>query len=439
MNTPAQTLAGWRPEQASSSNTNLRKNIFSLSLLQATNYLVPLITVPYLTRVLGPEHFGMLALAQAAVVYFDLITDYGFNLSATRRVAVVLEDPGALTRVFWSTLTTKVVLLMACALTGAAIVSVAPPLRRHADLYAAAFLTVVGTALFPVWLFQGARQTKYLTASLISARAVSIPVLLLLVRGPNGAVRAAMVQSAVPIIAALLIVPALWKRIGIRAYLPSPSDIRNSLFEGWHLFLSNSAVYLLSSTTVIILGLVAGSSAAGYYAAADKLIKAAGALVNPFTQALYPHLSSLRAQSEDAALRLIRKSLFWVGGVTLLAAVAAFTFAAPLADGLLGSRFAPSAVVLRSMSPLLVLIGLNNVLGTQTMMVFDLDAAVARISLRYLLLSVSLTVLLSLRWGAAGAALANVAGAAMTLTWMIGALKKAHLAIWRKPRETCVS
>ena len=65
----------------------LRKNILSLFVLQGANYILPLVTIPYLVRVLGPANFGRIAFAQAFIQYFVMLTDYGFNLSATRDIA----------------------------------------------------------------------------------------------------------------------------------------------------------------------------------------------------------------------------------------------------------------------------------------------------------------------------------------------------------------
>jgi PST family polysaccharide transporter len=413
----------------------LRRNIFALSILQVMNYAAPLVTVPYLSRVLGPERFGLLALAQAVIVYFDLITDYGFNFSATRQIANHREDRAALSRVFWSTLVAKTALMLVCALVLSVLLQVVPGLHRHALLYAAAFLTVVGSALFPVWLFQGLEQMKYLTMGLALARLGSIPALILLVKRSDDYVRAAAIQGAVPIIAALIAMPIVWKHIGIQAYRPTRSEIVASLKEGRHLFLSNTAMYLFGSTTVLLLGWVAGNTQVGYYSAADKLIKAASSLVNPVTQALFPHLNSLRTISDSVAIKVIRKSLVWVGSMALAASVGTFVIAAPLGHTLLGPEFGPSVSVLRVMAPLLLILALNNILGTQTMVVFGLDALVSRIALRCVIANAVLTMVLAGSWGARGAAAATVMSSLCMAAQMAGALRKANLAVWRSPKS----
>ena len=138
--------------------SRLRENIIALTSLQALNYIAPLITVPYLMRVLGPERFGLLAFAQAVIIYFDLITSYGFNLGTTRTVAGCRENLSALSETFWSTLYAQIALMLASAGVLAVLVYALPQLRAVPLLYAAAGLTVVGTALFPVWFFQGLEE-----------------------------------------------------------------------------------------------------------------------------------------------------------------------------------------------------------------------------------------------------------------------------------------
>ncbi|HDL8011399.1 TPA: oligosaccharide flippase family protein, partial [Yersinia enterocolitica] len=65
----------------------LRRNIFSLLLLQGSNYIIPLLTLPYLTRVLGVEGFGVYSLTLSLAQYFVILIDFGFNLSASKKIA----------------------------------------------------------------------------------------------------------------------------------------------------------------------------------------------------------------------------------------------------------------------------------------------------------------------------------------------------------------
>ncbi|MDP2039325.1 MAG: oligosaccharide flippase family protein, partial [Ignavibacteria bacterium] len=93
-------------------NHRLIKNITALSFLQLMNYVFPLITVPYVVRVLGAEKFGMVSFAAAFVSYFTLLTDYGFNFSATRSISINRNDTSRTAEILLSVYVIKAVLFV---------------------------------------------------------------------------------------------------------------------------------------------------------------------------------------------------------------------------------------------------------------------------------------------------------------------------------------
>ncbi|MDO9573217.1 MAG: oligosaccharide flippase family protein, partial [Candidatus Omnitrophota bacterium] len=76
------------------------QNFISLSTLQGINYILPLIVLPYLIRVIGIEKFGLIAFAQALVQYFMILTDYGFSLSATRKISLCADSDKKISAIF---------------------------------------------------------------------------------------------------------------------------------------------------------------------------------------------------------------------------------------------------------------------------------------------------------------------------------------------------
>ena len=335
-------------------------------------------------------------------------------------MAVDRHDFQALARIFWRTAAARLALAVACALALGVLVLAAPPLRAAAALYAAAFLTVVGTAVFPVWFFQGIEQMKYVTAAHSSARLLTVPALFLLVRHSDHYVRAAVVQGAVPVLAGILVAPVLWKRLRHGFYRPTLAEIGSVLRDGWSAFVANSALVFNAAATITVLGLVAGPTEVGYYSAADKVIRALSALLNPVTQALYPHLNSLRTHAPHRIAGLMRRSYFWIGLPALAVSVATFTLARPVGLALWGHGFVRSVVVLRCLSPLPFLLALVNLIGIQTLLVLGLDSLVSRAVFACAIVNVALTAWLSVSYGALGAAAANVTGAVLlvcALAW----------------------
>ena len=403
----------------------LRSNVAALSILQVMNYAVPLATVPYLVRVLGPAHFGLLSFAQALVTYFDLLTDYGSLLSATRAVAVHRHDSQALARIFWRIAAARLTLAIACALVLSILVLAASPLRAAGALYAAAFLTVIGTAVFPVWFFQGIEQMKYVTAAHSSARLLTVPALFLLVRNPDHYVRAAAVQGAVPVLAGILVAPILWRKLRHAFHRPTLAEIAGVFRDGWSAFVANSALVFNATATITVLGLVAGPAEVGYYSAADKVIRALSSLLNPVTQALYPHLNSLRTREPHKIAGLMRRSYFWIGLLALAVSLATVALARPVGLALWGHGFLRSVAVLRCLSPLPFLLALVNLIGIQTLLVLGLDSLVSRAVFACALVNVALGAWLSASAGALGAAAANVTGAVLLVCGLAYSARRA--------------
>jgi polysaccharide transporter, PST family len=400
----------------------LRENIVALSVLQALNYVVPLVTVPYLVRVLGPAHFGMLAFAQALVAYLDLLTNYGFNLSATRSVACLRNDPAALAAAFWRTMYARLTLLIASAAILALLVASVPRFRATPMLYAGAFLTVGGSVAFPVWFFQGIERMRLITIAHASARLLTIPALVFLVRAPHDVVRAAIIQGSVPVLASALLLPAARRVVSGRPPGFRLAEIRRALSEGWHAFLAQSGLVMNLSTTTVILGLVAGNAEVGYYSAADKVIRAVTSMLGPIAQALYPHLNSLKTQSPAEMSRIMRKSFAWIVLLASGASLATFALARLAGMALWGPEFGRSVAILRCLAPLPLLLALINIMGTQTMLVFEMDAALSRIVLAGCIANALFAALGAAAFGGLGAAAAAVCAAALVAAGLARAL-----------------
>ena len=88
------------------------KNFLSLAAVQGVNYLLPLMTLPYLVRVLGVDNFGIFSFATAIVAFFAVITDYGFNFSATREISVNKFNKREITKIYSSVMTLKIILML---------------------------------------------------------------------------------------------------------------------------------------------------------------------------------------------------------------------------------------------------------------------------------------------------------------------------------------
>jgi PST family polysaccharide transporter len=282
-----------------------------------------------------------------------------------------------------------------------------------------------------MWLFQGLERMKLAAALFGAARLLNVPALFLFVRHPQDYIIAGAIQASVELTASLLAWPIIFARIQLTWRPPSISDIADSLKRAWPLFLSASAIQLSASSITVILGFVAGKVEVGYFSAADKLIKASIAALNPLGQALYPHITAARLRSPAAALRLIRKSFVAVGALSVFLSVSTALWAGPVCHFILGKPFDRSIAILQCLSPLPLLFGLMSVFGTQTMLVFGMDTVFSRIMLVSAVVGLPVTIILSIWFGAVGAAVASVTTAAIGVAGMWFALRARGMNVWQ--------
>lgn len=389
-------------------NNRLLENIASLFLLQGVGYLLPLITVPYLLRVLGPEKFGVIALAQAFVAYFLVLTDYGFNLVATRQVSIHRENQRKVAEIFWVVLFCKLALLLLSLVIMTAFVFGTQGFRLNWPVYYVCFLYVVGSVVFPVWFFQGMEEIKYVSIVSIVSRAIAAIGIFVLVNDEDDYLMAAGLQAGSMILASLLSVHTIRRAVGGNFLIPSLKEMGAAFKEGWHIFSSTGAINLYTSTNVVILGLLTNPVTVGYFSAADKLVRAVQGSLGPISQAIYPHISALAARSKDSALVFIRKSMGVIGVATLMVSFLLFGMAERLVDLLMGPRYQESVILVQLMAFLPFIVGLSNIFGIQTMLNLGLNRLFSRILISTAILSLVIIVPLVLLSGAIGAALALV-------------------------------
>jgi len=373
----------------------LLENFLSLSVLQGANYILPLITLPYLVRVLGPEKFGLIAFAQAFIQYFNILTDYGFNLSATREISVYRKDKEKVSEIFSSVMVIKFGLIVISLFILLVLIFAIPKFRKDWPVYFFSFGMVLGNVLFPVWFFQGMERMKYITVLNIIAKGIFTICIFLFIRRMSDYLYVPLINSIGFLVAGGLSLRIIFKDFGIKFMFPSFEAVKHQLKEGWHIFVSTLAISLYTTSNTFILGLFADSMSVGYYAAAEKIIKAIQGLLSPISQTLYPYISKLASESREKALNFIRKLLKIISAIGFIISLLIFYFADFVVNIFLGSQYQQSIIVLRILAFLPFIIGLSNVFGIQTMLTFNLKQAFSEILILAGLLNIVLALILA--------------------------------------------
>ncbi len=266
------------------------KNFFFLAILQGSNYLLPLVLIPYLIKTIGEENFGKVSFAQAIINYLIIVVDYGFNLSATRAISEHHHNKEKVVQIFNEVFFTKIFLTFPTFLFLILIVLIFPKLYQDALLYLSGYLMVVGQVILPVWLFQGLQKMQFLTYANLLGKIITFVCIVVFIKEPQ-AYRWILFWYGVGSCTSGILSLLIARLYAIRSFfLPSWNSIVVQLKNSWHLFVSMFTISFYTQLHLIILGIFTTDRLVGYYNVADKVVSVLRNFVQVFNQAVYPTL-----------------------------------------------------------------------------------------------------------------------------------------------------
>ncbi len=298
----------------------LMSNFFSLSVLQGANYILPLITLPYLVRVLGVEYFGLLAFATATVMYFQILTDYGFNLTATREISIHRDNKEKVVEIFSSVMTIKFILMFVSFFLLSILVFSFEKFSKDWLVYFLTFGTVIGQVLFPVWFFQGMERMKYITYLNILAKSIFTIAIFIFVQEQSDFYIVPLLTSVGFMVAGIWSLYLVKKEFGVKFKFQDLNILKTYLIDGWHVFQQQFYVSMYGPINIIFLGFFTNTTMVGYYSIVEKILAVPLALFSVTVQAYYPYAVKLYKRSISSYfLQLKKVSLAFV--ITSLCAI----------------------------------------------------------------------------------------------------------------------
>lgn len=274
-------------------SNGILRNTAALQVIQITNQLLPLVTIPHLTRALGVDAYGAYAYALALTTLACVVTDFGFNLWATAEVSQHRNEREHINRLFGAVTGAKLLLVVLCLLaiwTYATFSSVSP--EHHSVLYWAA-LPIIGITLQPIWLFNGLEQMTYITVFVLMARLLFTALVFTAIESAADLNLLMGINGLSQVIAALLGC-AILIRLGYLPVRPALTDCRRVLRHASPFFLSRVAVSTYTAGGAVFLGMVSSTQSVAIYAVAEQLYRGAQALLSPLGQVMYPYMVRTR-------------------------------------------------------------------------------------------------------------------------------------------------
>ncbi|MDP9172006.1 MAG: oligosaccharide flippase family protein [Acidobacteriota bacterium] len=371
--------------------STLLRNAISLYGVQACRKVVPLISIPFLARALGPAGWGRAAFALSMGDFIVLVIEFGFTLSATREIARHRDDMKACGEIATGTLGAQAVLSCIAVLCALIVASVTPMLRNDPKLVGTVLFYGVAQGLAPIWFFQGLERIHLAAGLEIAGKLLALAGLLAFVRHAGDEWKVLALQGIAP---ALAVTGGLSLAHRIAPFSrPSRAGILHALRTGWGTFLLRSGVSMYSVGNGFILGLFAPAPTVGFFTSSEKICKAVCGLLLPIRDAIYPRLSHLAAHSPEKTERLHRLGVIVMGLGGIFLSAATF-FGAPLMIRiLLGPGFEQAVPVLRILALLPAIIALTDSIGMQWLLPRGREGDTSKVILAGGLLNVALAML----------------------------------------------
>lgn len=388
-----------------SSGKKLVRNFFSLSLVQFANNVLPLLTVPVIVRIIGPDKFGAINFAAAVVTYFSLLINYGFDLTATRAIARAPHDREERNRVFSNILFAKIFLLSLSLLIFLPSLFLVPSMAADKELFIFTYIACFSLVITPNWLYQGLQELHQVAVFNFIAKLLFTISILFIVRREEDYALQPLILSLSQVAVGLCSFIWAVRKYNITIIPVGVKKIFKLLWTEKMIFFSMIVVTLYTTTNTIILGLVQTNKDVAFYTAGWKLIMIMQTFVSlPLRLSLFPFIGESFGKSKADGIAKVSQLIPFITIFTAVSGALIWVLAPWMIQMFYGSEFGEAATVLRILCFVPLILALGDLFGIQTMINLKMDKQFFNITLLGAGVGLILNYFLSRQSGATGTA-----------------------------------
>lgn len=343
---------------------NILKNTVMLYGLTAAKIVFPLLTLPYLTRVLSTETYGVVAYVKNVMQYMQIILDFGFMTSGTKAIVEVRNDMTKIGKVSGDILIARLMLSAVSFIALLIMVLTIPILRANALYTILSFVTVFLSIFLFDYLFRGLEKMEVITVRFIVMRGIATLMTFVMIHKDTQILWIPILD----IVGSLLAVMLVWlemKKIGIQMVFTSIKDSTAKLIESANYFISNMATTAFGALNTLLIGIFMSGTDVAYWSVCMQIVGAIQTMYNPITDGIYPEM----VKSKD--VRLIKNTLKLFMPI-IAAGCVIVVAAAPIALTVVGgAKYTAATPVLRMLVPVLFFSFPGMLLGWPTLGAID--------------------------------------------------------------------
>lgn len=398
-------------------------NVASLFSVQVANFLLPILTVPYVVRIIGPERLGLLNFSLAYIAYFTLLINYGFEMAAVRAIASNRFDKTVVDKIFSEVIAGKVILWVLSSVIFGFVTYLNPQFHEHAWLHVCTYITTIAMVLSPFWVYQAMEDLGRVAVFNLVVKVLVTASVFLFIREASDYVYQNLSLSVSQVAINAVALGIALKRFKITFAWPSVARLLNRFREDSTLFFSSVMITIYASSTVFFLGLLSTSYQVGIFSAGTRLEGIARSFVAlALNQAFFPIVANAFGKGRENGLRLVQTAFLPLIGFMVMITIGLWIIAPYFVNIFYGAAFADAITVLRIVAFLPIVIGASNLLGMHTMLNLRMDKAFFGITAVGSVVGLVLNVWLIRGYGYTGAAYAWVLAELYIMLAMFGYL-----------------
>lgn len=385
-------------------------NVASLFSVHVANMLLPLLTVPYVVRIIGPERLGLLNFSTAYIAYFTLLINYGFDMAAIRAIAAGRNDKQLVNRVFSEVMTGKVLLFGLSTVIFGFVSFYNPSFREHIWLHLFTYLSCIGVVLFPIWLFLGMEDISRMALLNLLVKVLFTLSVFLFIREPDDYIYQNLSVSVAQVLVSVIALVMAMRRFRVTYVRPTLAELIKRFRDDSTLFFSSIMITLYAGSAMFLLGLLTTPYNVGIFSAGTRIEGIARTFVGlALNQAFFPIVANAFGQNREQGLKVVSTTFFPLVILMICVSTGLWLIAPIFINLFYGSKFQEAILVLRIVSLLPITVGISNLLGLHTMLNLKMDRAFFAITALGSFTGLALNMLLIKKSGYVGAAYAWVA------------------------------
>ncbi len=385
--------------------STIAKNATWLMALQISSYIAPFLLLPYLTRTLGTNAFGELAVGWAVSAYMAIFADFGFYLWGVRELSQHKSDCSRLSTL-WSAIQSVKLILLGVSLPIMLIASFI--VGSSFWLYLFFWLALAGQTLVPGWLYQGLERSFWFLVFNICAQTLAALSTVILVSSPSDLLYVPACSALSWILLSVLANLHVIKSVGIKVARPTAASLKGAIGGSFPLFSANIWVAFYVNLPALTVGFLSTRGETGLFAGAQKIIFAAQALFTPISSAIFPRISALAVGDKQSALAFFKKAVLYTMPIMAIGCLVMFVLHDFVVGIILGSEFQKSGQLLMIMAFGPLLVAANMLLANHLIVAFGHSKKLSKVYALTAAAALIFTPILAFSFGSVGAALSYV-------------------------------